>query len=62
VILGVGAMERSATWYPKKPTVQEIVEIYMSRSGYFNRSHKFFPRVSVTQESVSSRNAGMAGG
>jgi len=48
VILGVGEMERSATWTHKKPTVQEIVEIYMSRSGYFNRSHKFFPRVSVT--------------
>jgi hypothetical protein len=48
VILGVGEMERSGTWTHKKPTVQDIVEIYMSRSGYFNRPHKFFPKLSVT--------------
>jgi hypothetical protein len=48
VIAGVGVMERSATWTHKKPTVQEIAEIYMSRSGYFNRPHKFFPKLSVT--------------
>ncbi|KIM75438.1 hypothetical protein PILCRDRAFT_13523 [Piloderma croceum F 1598] len=41
-------MERSATWTHKKPTVQDIVGIYMSRSGYFNRSHKLFPKLSVT--------------
>ena len=48
VILGVGKMERSGTWTHKKPTVQDIVEIYMSRSGYFNRPYKFFPKLSVT--------------
>jgi hypothetical protein len=51
MIEDVGEMERAATWTHKKPTVQDIVEIYMSRSGYFNRPHKFFPKV----QTVSSQ-------
>jgi len=47
MIEDVGAMERGGTWTHQKPTVQDIVEIYMSRSGYFHRPGKFFPRVSV---------------
>ena len=47
VIEGVNQMELAKTWTWKKPTVQDIVEIYMSRSGYFNRPHKFFPRVNL---------------
>ena len=45
MIEGVNQMELAATWTHKKPTIQDIVEVYMSRSGYFNRPHKFFPRV-----------------
>ena len=45
VIAGVTAMEVARTWTHKKPTVTDIAEIYMSRSGYFNRPGKFFPRV-----------------
>jgi hypothetical protein len=47
VIEGVNQMELAQTWTWKKPTIQDIVEIYMSRSGYFHRHHKFFPKVSV---------------
>ena len=38
-------MEVARTWTHKKPTVTDIAKIYMSRSGYFNRPHKFFPKV-----------------
>ena len=47
VIEGVNQMELAGTWTQKKPTIQDIVEVYMSRSGYFNRSRKFFPRVNL---------------
>jgi len=47
VIEGVSKMELASTWTWKKPTVQDIVEVYMSRSGYFNHSHKFFPRAHI---------------
>jgi hypothetical protein len=43
VIEEVNQMELAKTWTWKKPTVQDIAEVYMSKSGYFNRSHKFFP-------------------
>ena len=47
VIAGVTAMEVARTWTYKKPTVTDIAKIYMSRSGYFNHPHKFFPRVNL---------------
>jgi len=47
VIAGVTAMEVARTWTYKKPTVTDIAKIYMSRSGYFNRPHKFFPKVQL---------------
>jgi hypothetical protein len=47
VIAGVTAMEVARTWTHKKPTVTDIAGIYMSRSGYFNRPHKFFPKVNL---------------
>jgi len=44
VIEGVNQMELAGTWTQKKPIVQDIIEIYMSKSGYFNHPPKFFPR------------------
>jgi hypothetical protein len=38
-------MELAETWTHTKPTLQDIVKVYMSRSGYFNRPKQFFPRV-----------------
>lgn len=38
-------MKVVGTWTHKKPTLEDIVEIFMSRSGYFNRPHKFLPKV-----------------
>src|ERR1700683_3709853 len=40
-------MEVARTWTYKKPTVTDIAKIYMSRSGYFNHPHKFFPKVQL---------------
>jgi len=41
----VGAMERGGTWTHQKPTVQDIAEVFMSKSGYFNRPCQLFPKV-----------------
>jgi hypothetical protein len=44
----VQIMERAGTWtYPTKPTVQDIAEVFMSRSGYFNRPRLLFPKVEL---------------
>jgi len=44
----VQTMERAGTWnYPTKPTVQDITEVFMSRSGYFNRPRLLFPKVEL---------------
>jgi len=40
-------MELAATWTHKKPILEDIVQIFMSKSGYFNRPQKPFPKVSV---------------
>jgi len=40
-------MEVARTWTHKKPTLEDIVEVFMSRSGYFNRPHKLFPKLHV---------------
>jgi len=45
MILDVGAMERAATWTHQKPTVGDIAEVFMSKSGYFHRPHQLFPKV-----------------
>ena len=47
MILDVGAMERAATWTHQKPTVGDIAEVFMSRSGYFNCPHLLFPKVEL---------------
>jgi hypothetical protein len=41
----VNQMELAETWTHKKPTLQDIVRVYMSRSGYFSRPNQCFPRV-----------------
>jgi hypothetical protein len=41
----VTLMELAETWTHKKPTLQDIVKVYMSRSGYFNRPKQYFPRI-----------------
>ena len=44
----VGIMEEAGTWtHPTKPTVQDIAEVFMSRSGYFNRPRMWFPKVEL---------------
>ena len=41
-------MERGGTWtHPTKPTVQDIQEVFMSRSGYFNHPCLLFPKVEL---------------
>jgi hypothetical protein len=45
MVRNVTRMELDAKWTHKKPTLQDIVEVFMSRSGYFNRPKQFFPRV-----------------
>src|SRR6202050_2921169 len=44
MILDVGAMERAATWTHQKPTVGDIAEVFMSKSGYFHRLSQLFPK------------------
>jgi len=46
----VTQMEVTGKWTQKKPTLQDIVEVFMSRSGYFNRPKKYFPRVHLVPE------------
>ena len=41
----VGAMERAGTWTHQKPTVGDIAEVFMSKSGYFHRPHQLFPKI-----------------
>jgi hypothetical protein len=50
MIKDVGTMERAGTWTHPKPTVQEIAEVFMSRSGYFNRPRQLFPKVDQVPE------------
>jgi len=38
-------METVETWTAKKPTLEDVVEVFMSRSGYFNCPHQMFPKV-----------------
>src|SRR5882762_7771032 len=45
MIEDVGAMERAGTWTHQKPTVGDIAEVFMSKSGYFHRPHQLFPKV-----------------
>jgi hypothetical protein len=45
MIEDVGTMERAATWTHQKPTVGDIAEVFMSKSGYFHRPHQLFPKV-----------------
>jgi len=40
-------MEVARTWTYKKPTLEDIVEVFMFRSGYFNHPHKLFPKLHV---------------
>ena len=47
MIKDVQIMEKEGTWTYPKPTVQDIAEVFMSRSGYFNRPRVLFPRVEV---------------
>jgi len=45
MIEDVGVMERGGTWTHQKPTVGDIAEVFMSKSGYFHRPHQLFPKV-----------------
>ena len=45
MIEDVGAMERAGTWTHQKPTVGDIAEVFMCRSGYFHRPNQLFPQV-----------------
>jgi hypothetical protein len=45
IIQKVGNMEQAATWVHPKPTLQDIIEVFQSRSGYFKHSRQLFPRV-----------------
>ena len=47
VVERLGQMELAATWTHKKPVLEEIVQVFMSKSGYFNRPRQFFPYISV---------------
>ncbi|KIM73027.1 hypothetical protein PILCRDRAFT_15581 [Piloderma croceum F 1598] len=40
-------MEVVATWTHKKPILEDIIQVFMSKSGYFNCPQKLFPKVSV---------------
>ena len=46
----VTQMELAGTWTHKKPTLEDIVRVYMSRSGYFNCPKQHFPRVHLIPE------------
>src|SRR5882762_461671 len=45
MIEDVGAMERGGTWTHQKPTVGDIAEVFMSKSGYFHCPHQLFPKI-----------------
>ena len=45
----VTQMELAGTWTHKKPTLEDIVKVYMSRSGYFNHPKQFFPKSTMSQ-------------
>jgi hypothetical protein len=46
VVAKLSALEKRGKWtYHKKPSHDDIIEVFMSRSGYHNRPKKFFPRV-----------------
>jgi len=45
MIEDVGAMERAATWTHQKPTIGDIAEVFMSRSGYFHCPSQLFPKL-----------------
>jgi hypothetical protein len=45
MIQDVGTMEQAATWTHQKPTVGDIAQVFMSRSGYFHHPNKLFPKV-----------------
>src|SRR5258705_55177 len=45
MIEDVGVMERGGTWTHQKPTVGDIAEVFMSKSGYIHRPHQLFPKV-----------------
>jgi hypothetical protein len=47
MIQDVSDMERAGNWTYPKPTVQDIAEVFMSRSGYFNRPRNLFPKVEL---------------
>jgi hypothetical protein len=47
MIQDVSNKERAGTWNHPKPTVQDIAEVFMSRSGYFNRPRLLFPKVEL---------------
>jgi hypothetical protein len=46
----VTQMELAGTWTHKKPTLQDIVGVFMSRSGYFNCPKQYFPRVHIVPQ------------
>jgi hypothetical protein len=47
VVERLGQMELAATWTHKKPVLEDIVQVFMSKSGYHNRPLQFFPYISV---------------
>jgi hypothetical protein len=50
LVIKVTQMELARTWTHKKPTLEDIVKVYMYRSGYFNCPKQFFPRVHLVPE------------
>jgi len=47
IVERLGQMEVAATWTHQKPVLEDIVEVFMSKSGYHNRPRQFFPYISV---------------
>jgi hypothetical protein len=47
VVERLSQMELAATWTHKKPVLEDIVQVFMSKSGYHNRPRQFFPYISV---------------
>ena len=46
VVAKLSALEKLGKWtYYKKPSHDDIIEVFMSRSGYHNHPKRFFPRV-----------------
>jgi hypothetical protein len=48
VVAKLSGMEKGGTWpYHRKPSHDDIIEVFMSRSGYRNRPKRFFPKVDL---------------